>query len=94
MALTGGDAWSLSELARASAAEGKPEDAVAFYRAAFSLDGRPGNLANAAFVESRNGRCNAARELAAEAGAPLGSRALARGTATSGGAARQNAIVR
>ena len=68
VALTGGDAWPVSELARARAAGGRPEDAVAFYRAAFSLDGRPGHLANAAFVESRMGRCDAARGLAAEAG--------------------------
>ncbi len=68
VALTGGDPWPLSELARASAAEGKLENAVAFYRAAFALDGRPGHLANAAFLESRSGRCDAARALAAEAG--------------------------
>ena len=68
VALTGGDAWPLSELAQARAAGGKPEDAVALYRAAFSLDGRPEHLANAAFVESRVGRCDSARALAAEAG--------------------------
>jgi Zn-dependent protease with chaperone function len=68
VALTGGDAWPLSELARARAAGGKPEDAVALYRAAFALDGRSGHLANAAFVESRIGRCDAARDLAADAG--------------------------
>ena len=67
VALTGGDAWPLSELARARAAGGKPQDGVALYRAAFSLDGRPGHLANAAFIESRIGRCDAARDLAAEA---------------------------
>jgi Zn-dependent protease with chaperone function len=67
VALTGGDAWPLSELARATAAGGRPRDAVALYRAAFSVDGRPGHLANAAFVESRIGRCDAARDLAAEA---------------------------
>ncbi len=68
VALTGGDAWALSELARATAAGGKPGDAVALYRAAFFLDGRPGHLADATFLESRTGRCAAARDLAAEAG--------------------------
>jgi hypothetical protein len=68
VALTGGDAWTLSALARATAAAGTPGDAVVFYRAAFSLGGRPGDLANAAFLESRSGRCDSARALAAEAG--------------------------
>jgi hypothetical protein len=68
VALTGGEAGHLAELARARDAGGKPEDAVAFYRAAYSLDGRPGHLANAAFVESHAGRCDSARALAAEAG--------------------------
>ncbi len=68
VALTGGEAGPLAELARARDAGGKPEDAVVFYRAAYSLDGRPGHLANAAFVESHSGRCDAARALAAEAG--------------------------
>lgn len=69
VALTGGDAWTLSALAQARAAGGKPEDAVAFYRAAFALDGRPGHLANAAFVESGRDRCAEARSLAGEAAA-------------------------
>ena len=67
VALTGGDAWPLSELARARAAAAQPASAVAFYRAAFALDGRPGHLANAAFVENRLGRCAEAQALAAEA---------------------------
>ena len=66
VALTGGEAGPLSELARARAAGGRPEDAVALYRAAFTLDGRPGHLANAAFVESHAGRCAEARALADE----------------------------
>lgn len=65
--LTGGEARALSDLSLARAALGRPEDAVAFARAAFALDGRPGHLANAAFVESRAGRCSAARALAEEA---------------------------
>lgn len=65
--LTGGEPWPLSELARARAAGGRREDAVALYRAAFALDGRPGHLANAAFAESRSGRCLEARALAEEA---------------------------
>ena len=71
MALTGGEAWPLSELARARAAGGRPADAVAFYRAAFALDGRPSHLANAAFVENRAGRCPEAQALADEAAAAL-----------------------
>ena len=67
VALTGGDAWPLSELARSCAADGRPAAAVAFYRAAFAEDGRPGHLANAAFVESHLGRCAEARALAADA---------------------------
>jgi hypothetical protein len=67
VALTGGDPWTLSELARARAAGGRPEEAVALYRGAFTLDGGPGHLANAAFVESRSGRCDAAKALADEA---------------------------
>ena len=68
VALTGGEAWPLSELARARAAGGMPAAAVAFYRAAFALDGRPGHLANAAFVENRLNRCAEAQALADEAG--------------------------
>jgi Zn-dependent protease with chaperone function len=71
MALTGGEPWPLSELARSDAAAGRPEDAVALYRAAFALDGRPGHLANAAFVENRSGRCETARALAREAAGVL-----------------------
>ncbi len=67
VALTGGEPWPLSELARARAAGGRAEDAAPLYRAAFALDGRPIQLANAAFVERRNGHCNAARALADEA---------------------------
>jgi hypothetical protein len=67
VALTGGEAWSLSELARARAAGRQPKEAVAFYRAAFALDGRPEHLANAAFVESHAGRCPEAKALADEA---------------------------
>lgn len=67
VALTGGEPWPLSELARSRAAVGRPTDAVAFYRAAYALDGRPGHLANAAFVENRSGRCPEARALADEA---------------------------
>ena len=68
VALTGGEAESLSALAAVRAASGKPAAAVAFYRAAFALDGSAGHLANAAFVENRLNRCAEARELAAEAG--------------------------
>ena len=68
VALTGGGAGPLSDLAGARAADGKPAAAVAFHRAAFALDGRPGHLANAAFVESRLARCAEARALADEAG--------------------------
>ena len=68
VALTGGAAGPLSDLAGARAAGGKPAAAVAFYRAAFALDGRPGHLANAAFVENRLARCAEARALADEAG--------------------------
>ena len=68
VALTGGAAGPLSDLAGARAAGAKPAAAVAFYRAAFALDGRPGHLANAAFVESRLARCAEARALADEAG--------------------------
>jgi hypothetical protein len=67
VALTGGEAWSLSELARARAAGSRAGEAVALYRAAFALDGRPGHLANATFAESHAGRCDAARGLADEA---------------------------
>lgn len=67
VALTGGEAWTVSELARARAAGGRPSDSVALYRAAFALDGRPGHLANASFVENRSGRCPEAQALAAEA---------------------------
>jgi Zn-dependent protease with chaperone function len=74
VALTGGDAWPLSELARARAAGSRADDAVPLYRAAFTLDGRPGHLANAAFVASRAGRCDAARALAEEAAGALRSR--------------------
>ncbi|MEO8585450.1 MAG: M48 family metalloprotease [Acidobacteriota bacterium] len=73
LAVTGGEAWPLSELARARAAGRRPAEAVAFYRAAFALDGRPEHLANAAFVESHAGRCSEAKALADEA-----ARALAR----------------
>lgn len=76
VALTGGEAWPVSELARARAAGGRAGDAVVLYRAAFALDGRPGHLANAAFVENRVGRCAEARALAEEA-----SRAARRGGA-------------
>ena len=69
--LTGGEAWPLSELARARAAAGRPADAVAFYRAAFALDRLPSHLANAAFVENRAGRCPEALALANEAAAAL-----------------------
>ncbi|HEX7616625.1 MAG TPA: hypothetical protein VF554_15285 [Thermoanaerobaculia bacterium] len=65
--LTGGEAWPLSELARTRAAGLRAGDAVALYRAAFALDGRPGHLANATFAESHAGRCDAARGLADEA---------------------------
>ena len=68
VALTGGGAESLSALASVRAAGGKPSAAVALYRAAFALDGRPGHLANAAFVENRLARCAEARTLADEAG--------------------------
>ena len=67
VALTGGDAWTISELARARALGPREEDAAPLYRAAFALDGRPGHLAEAAFAESRGGRCGAARLLADEA---------------------------
>ena len=67
VALTGGEAEPLAALANVRAAGGKPAAAVAFYRAAFALDGRPGHLANAAFVENRLNRCAEARDLAAEA---------------------------
>lgn len=65
--LTGGEAWSLSNLARARAAGSQPKEAVVFYRAAFALDGRPEHLANATFVESHAGRCSEAKALADEA---------------------------
>lgn len=68
VAMTGGGAGPLSDLAGVRAATGRPAAAVAFYRAAFALDGRPGHLANAAFVESRLTRCAEARALAEEAG--------------------------
>ncbi|MBK9062931.1 MAG: hypothetical protein IPL89_07005 [Acidobacteria bacterium] len=68
VALTGGGAGPLSDLASDRAAGEKPAAAVAFYRAAFMLDGRPGHLANAAFVENRLARCAEARALADEAG--------------------------
>lgn len=71
VALTGGEPWALSELARERAAGARPEDAVVFYRAAFARDGRPGTLANAAFVENRAGRCPEAKALADEAGQAL-----------------------
>ena len=67
IALTGGEPWTISELARARAAGPREADAAPLYRAAFALDGRPGHLAEAAFVESRGGRCGAARLLADEA---------------------------
>lgn len=67
VALTGGEPGPLSELARARAARGSPGDAVVLYRAAFALDGRPGHLANATFVENRSGRCEEARALAEQA---------------------------
>ena len=67
VALTGGGVGPLSDLAGARAAGGKPAAAVALYRAAFALDGRPGHLANAAFVENRLARCAEARALADEA---------------------------
>ena len=67
VALTGGEPWPLSELAGARAAEGRSEEAVVLYRAAFTLDGSPRHLANAAFVASRSGRCDAAKVLADEA---------------------------
>ena len=69
--LTGGEAWSLSELARARAAGRPPAEAVVLYRAAFALDGRPEHLANAAFVESHAGRCSEAKVLADEAARSL-----------------------
>jgi uncharacterized low-complexity protein len=65
--LTGGDADALSALAGLRASEARPAAAVALYRAAFALDGRPAHLANAAFVENSVGRCAEARALAAEA---------------------------
>jgi hypothetical protein len=68
VALTGGAVGPLSDLAGVRAAGGKPAAAVAFYRAAFALDGRPAHLANAAFVENRLARCAEARALADEAG--------------------------
>lgn len=68
VALTGGGAEPLPALASVRAAEGKPAAAVALYRAAFALDGRPAHLANAAFVENRLARCAEARALADEAG--------------------------
>ncbi|MDL2717061.1 MAG: hypothetical protein PT977_04850 [Acidobacteriota bacterium] len=64
--LTGGEAWTLANLARACDAGRRPE-AVAFYRAAFALDGRPEHLAIATFVESHAGRCSEAKALADEA---------------------------
>jgi hypothetical protein len=67
VALTGGEAGPLSELARARAAGGESRDAVALYRAAFALDGLPRHLANATFAENRVGRCSEARALASEA---------------------------
>ncbi len=71
VAATGGQTWPLSELARARAAGGRGDEAVALYRASFSLDGWPGHLANAAFVENAAGRCEAVRELAGEAAEAL-----------------------
>jgi hypothetical protein len=68
VASTGGAPGPLSDLARTRAAGGKPAAAVALYRAAFALDGRPGHLANAAFLENRLARCAEARALADEAG--------------------------
>ena len=71
VALTGGEAWPVSELARVRAAGPRAADAAPLYRAAFALDGRPGHLANAAFAENRAGRCEAARALAGEAASAL-----------------------
>ncbi len=71
VALTGGEAWPVSELARVRALGPRAADAAPLYRAAFALDGRPGHLANAAFVESRGGRCDAAKALAEEAAEAL-----------------------
>ncbi len=68
VALTGGGAGPLSDLAGARAASGKPAAAVAFYRAAFARGGRPGHLASASFVENSLARCAEAQALADEAG--------------------------
>ncbi len=67
VALTGGEAWPIAALARARSVGPREADAAPLYRAAFALDGRPEHLANAAFAESRGGRCVAARALADQA---------------------------
>ena len=75
VALTGGEAWPIAELARARSVGPREAEAAPLYRAAFALDGRPGHLANAAFAESRGGRCAAARALADQAADALASAA-------------------